>query len=778
MSLVPLAIVPFVHPLLLAGLGLVALPVVIHWLSRRRYIRADWGATRFLLMAEKQNRRRVKFEQWLLLALRMLAVALLALLLARPFTERGAWAALLGDRSATRRVLLLDDSASAGFLNGPRDDFERLKEAAGRLLSVLTSGGSDAGLVSLRRTTAPDPPVFENERLTSANLPALLEKLRALRATVLPGQAGRALERVLQPAAAESAPIELYVFSDFQRSEWIGDGPAEQSPLQTARRNRSGLSRAVLVDANAGERENIALTALRAVRGRAVVNQPFVVEVTARNFGDVARPAVRAQFELEGVPGSSIELGTLAPRSAQTVRSEVVFGAEGVQELALRLERNDGLVGDDVRRAAIAVSSVLRVVVLLGPQSGPAAADAAYFIRSALCPPGPIASGIEVESADASEADVLDLSRADCVLLCDAGSMRDAAVAALESFVRRGGGLAIFAGPQLESVESLPAAWRAGGGLWPVRLTGVVERDPGAGVGLLRDVDHPVTPMLSDAAAGPSEYVRFWKYVQIGGFEPEVTSPTPPATRAAEAELAASRPAPPVVLAHFADEAGSPAWVERRFGCGRVLFFASSLTPQWNNWARAVDGSFVVTLLELVQSLAAGDDRASEFVAGDDLRIPVDLTSHEANGLFYSPLYPDEPAVEIRGRETGTGTAELIGPQAVHLGRHEVELLRRDGTRERRVVPVNAAAAESDLAVASEAQLRAALAGTPHTYVRVDEAFLSGGRPPRQELWPALLLVLVGVLMLEQTAAWHFGRARPAARRAAIASEGFAQNRR
>ena len=56
---------------LLAGAAAVSVPVVIHLLNRRRYRIVTWAAMRFLLMAQKQNSRRMRLEQILLLLCRM-----------------------------------------------------------------------------------------------------------------------------------------------------------------------------------------------------------------------------------------------------------------------------------------------------------------------------------------------------------------------------------------------------------------------------------------------------------------------------------------------------------------------------------------------------------------------------------------------------------------------------------------------------------------------------------------------------------------------------------
>ena len=74
----------FLNPLLLWALPLAAVPVIIHILNRRRFQKVPWAAMEFLLKAMKRNRKRLRMEQWIVRALRVLAVLLLALLVARP----------------------------------------------------------------------------------------------------------------------------------------------------------------------------------------------------------------------------------------------------------------------------------------------------------------------------------------------------------------------------------------------------------------------------------------------------------------------------------------------------------------------------------------------------------------------------------------------------------------------------------------------------------------------------------------------------------------------
>ena len=65
----------FLHPgIALAAVGAIALPIIIHLLFRRRRIPVDWAAMELLREAVKRTSRRLRFEQWLVLALRALAV--------------------------------------------------------------------------------------------------------------------------------------------------------------------------------------------------------------------------------------------------------------------------------------------------------------------------------------------------------------------------------------------------------------------------------------------------------------------------------------------------------------------------------------------------------------------------------------------------------------------------------------------------------------------------------------------------------------------------------
>jgi hypothetical protein len=75
----------FLNSAVLMGLAAVAIPVLIHLISRRKAPSMDWGAMRFLRASLAARQRRTLIEELILMVLRCLLVALVVMAVARPF---------------------------------------------------------------------------------------------------------------------------------------------------------------------------------------------------------------------------------------------------------------------------------------------------------------------------------------------------------------------------------------------------------------------------------------------------------------------------------------------------------------------------------------------------------------------------------------------------------------------------------------------------------------------------------------------------------------------
>lgn len=135
-------------PAALAALAALLLPTLIHLARRSEERRTDFAALRWLRQKPKP-RQRLRFDEWPLLALRLLLVALVALWLARP--------ALQGGEDGTRWIVAVPGVAAEQA--GGADDAERRWLAPGfPPIDEPTPAGSVPVASLLRQLDAEMPP--------------------------------------------------------------------------------------------------------------------------------------------------------------------------------------------------------------------------------------------------------------------------------------------------------------------------------------------------------------------------------------------------------------------------------------------------------------------------------------------------------------------------------------------------------------------------------------------------------------------------------------------
>src|SRR5215471_3791067 len=101
--------------------GAASIPIIIHLLNRKRFRIVTWAAMKFLLAAQKQNTRRMRLEQLILLAVRVLVILLIVLAMASvmPWAE-SIWdyfwpegtGRMVVKSGRTHKILVLDGSLS------------------------------------------------------------------------------------------------------------------------------------------------------------------------------------------------------------------------------------------------------------------------------------------------------------------------------------------------------------------------------------------------------------------------------------------------------------------------------------------------------------------------------------------------------------------------------------------------------------------------------------------------------------------------------------------
>jgi hypothetical protein len=496
------------QPWLLGLAALAALPLLIHWLSRRRAVARSFPALALLAGADAGRARRRRLRDALILACRVLALLACALAAADL-----VWNGALAGRGRPL-VVVLDASASMQQTVAGASAFDRARSAAADLLR----GAGGRPVAAVVAGAVP-------RRSGNAVVPNAGDAL-ALFAETAPGASDGA------PAAAVAAAVallpaggDLAFVSDLARSSLGGVDPAALPPGVRLR----------LVDAGPGPGampDNCGITAILADPARPVAERPLTITVRVANSGPAERSValtLRLGSDVRSLPC------TVAAGGVATVSSIYTPTGSGSLVISASLPGGDVFAADDQRAAVLAVREALVAVV-----AGDGGRDDP---RGAL---RPLAAGLAAAGFRVRVSDAAGLAAAlDGAVLCATAGVREsaAAAAAIGPWMTAGGTwLQIAAAPG-------DAAIVPTGVVPPVALGKRLDlgEQGGAGLGLGQaKLDHP----LFAACAGREALLAPLRAYRV------FLTPTPQAADAA-------------VLAAWSD--GTIACAERPVGAGRWL---------------------------------------------------------------------------------------------------------------------------------------------------------------------------------------------------------------
>lgn len=738
----------FLNPALAAGTAAVASPILIHILSKRRFRRVEWAAMEFLLEAHRHNRRRVRMEQLILLALRCLAMLLIALMVARPFLSAGTVGSLLGSLGRTERIIVLDDSFSMGCRVGDGQTVFSRATAAVKQIAQAAAGDSPADTLTLVLTSRPRQALCALPSLDPENARRVEDALEGIVPSQVAARFPDAAQAVAQlvRAAPSQANTAIYFVSDFQRADWTksADQPAcpALAPLADLMAKNKAC-RVTLVDVSADAPKNLALTDLVAMQPQVAAGVPARFEVAVSNFSSAAVE----QFEITASIADQTLPPVIIPRIGpnQTVREpvDVTIPVDGPNQLRLQLAgaaaSSDQLALDNTRGIGVHVVSAIHALVVNGEPGSDPLRDETYLLRTALRPAGRAASGFDITTTTEHELDGVEWSRFQLAILANVSRIGAGPRQALEAFVRAGGGLIVFTGDQVDAEFYNRELFAEGRGLLPVMIRDSVIAAPGQQPFHPADWDanHPILR----AFAGPlAELLRSVRVLEFTAVE------IPPATTQPAA-------AGPQVLARYDNPEHSPAIVLGSFGRGSVLVFTTSADQEWNDWA--ANFSYVPMLLEAASFVSRAPSAPTQVTTGNPLVLPCDAAEFKPSARLRSPNYPVDPEITL----TADGSSAAWSYNgATQCGIWSFELTTSSGDPARALIAVNPDSHESDLASAGRSGLESAAGELKCDYVRDVAAFTADASTTRQEFWWPLLLVAVVVLMIEHGLAWHFGR--------------------
>jgi hypothetical protein len=546
----------FLYPVFLFGLAAAALPVLIHLLNRRKLRRIRFPAVRFILLSQKRISRSYRLRHWILLALRTLAIILLALLLANPIFQTGA--GLFAGGGPVALVVLLDNSLSMTW-SGDGNGFKQAKEAARLLISALNDG--DRAAIIPTNISGDEPLRLKSQK------DVLLRELDGIEIADGTANLNLALSKAYELLRQPAGEKEIRLVTDMGLTGW------DQFSVASLKEVDPSVPFKLI---HIGRKEQPLNATVKEIRlaGQGVgANLPLQLEATLTNFGEREIKDVLAQLTIDG-QNRGQKLLTLPPRSENTVSFQTRLGQPGTHPAQLMLKK-DGLAGNSSMNFTLDAQDKLKVLVVDGDPQTSLIQSETFFLSRALNPSGDSDASVFLPTVILADGlNTVPLESYQVVMLCNVASLPDGFSSKLPSFLQAGGGLLIFTGDKFQPENYNQRLSRTLPG-----QVGEKKLGPEAnGEKIAKfDAGHPALQFLADSILQESiQSARVWGYFRTPG----VRSPL-------------------ISLAN-----GDPLLVEQKSGAGKVIFMATAADRDWTDLP--LKTAYLPLIQSLTQYLAGG----------------------------------------------------------------------------------------------------------------------------------------------------------------------------
>lgn len=442
----------FLSPLFLVAAVAAAVPILLHLFHRKTEVVIDFPAVRLLKRAPVQQHRRRRLRELILLALRVVALVLLALSFARPY-----FAGAVASETAPLTVIAFDQSMS---LSAP-GQIARAREAAVRAADAAPASHALALLTFADAASVVVEPTTDRAAVRAA--------INGIEASPRGTRYRTALARASEIIGSRDGRV--VIVTDLQQAGWEAN-------------DDGGLPDGVdvTVAAVAPPAGNLAITSAER-RDRRVV-------ATIQNYGHAeARTTVR--LLIAGAPVAQAEQ-TIAPLAAADVELEAALPRTGQAEV--RIDDAAGYQLDNARAFPLDPPPAIPIAVIV---ADPAGASGGLYIERALN----VAGGGREFRVDVLDGAALpkwaqdDLNRRAVVFVLGTRTLGRAGREMVKSYLAEGGHVFVALGPMVD-VGTLADVLGV-----PVSASDEPVRTPGATM-VATDGRHPIfRPFLNPSGA-------------------------------------------------------------------------------------------------------------------------------------------------------------------------------------------------------------------------------------------------------------------------------------
>ena len=368
------------NPILLVGAALVGLPILLHLIMKQEPKRLPFPAFRFLKQRLKTNQRKLRLRHFILLALRMLIIALFCLALYQPSILSTGLISFTGGQPLAVAIVI-DTSPSMNYADGDKTHLEEACLRAGELINDLPDGSRIAIIetgdpggdwlpsASDARTRLND---LSKKAPKAGQQPASLSGAQSVSASLV--HAYQLLKTVdEQSESAEAMPRLVAVFTDRAASSW------DASRLDDLKKLRDAIPAPApahaIVDVGTDRPVNVAILSAEMHDNRPQIvpaNQPIAVTISVAATGLDVRAVVTATLDDGKAARKEVDLRN---GQTQTLTFDYRDLAPGLHQIKFALENKDALMADNERYFTFRVAEPRKVLTIVESPLDPANGD-------------------------------------------------------------------------------------------------------------------------------------------------------------------------------------------------------------------------------------------------------------------------------------------------------------------------------------------------------------------------------------------------------------------
>lgn len=420
------------------------IPIAIHLLTRRRQVAITWAAMQLLQRVVEKESKRIRLEQILILALRILILVTFAIAMARPFlADSTATAERLLQAKPKLIVIGIDTSYSMGYrTDGP----SRFEEAINRAVAMIEAG-SQGDAYALVELSDPGRAIVRQPTFDQRSAIAALRRLRLPDTSCDMNSSLQIVIDIVDEASQSTnlpKDISTILLSDLGKDSWE---PLQSRDGSAALRKLAQMCDLQIVSLASKPTSNVAITALAPSSRTAIVNASIEFTVQLTNFQATDVQQLPVQFAIDGNTISSkyVDIPSLGSNAVNFSYSPSTFG----HQVFSASIPEDRLLADNTRWLSLEARDRTSAL-FVEDRDG-----AARLLRVAFAP---LETAADSVTRTISSAELLstELSRWDIVFLVDLANLDPNSFARLARYVQAGGRLVVALGD-----ETSPSTWNS-----------------------------------------------------------------------------------------------------------------------------------------------------------------------------------------------------------------------------------------------------------------------------------------------------------------------------